>query len=47
MAIVGWDYIVILGILVFVLGEILKVIEVFLLDNNEYGGNNCSFGLVI
>ncbi len=46
-AIAGRDYTAILGTLVFAPGEISKVIEVPLLDNDEYGGNNRSFGLAI
>lgn len=46
-AIAGRDYTASLGTLVFAPGEISKVIEVPLIERQEFGGNNRSFGLAV
>ncbi|MBD2394531.1 FG-GAP repeat protein [Cyanobacterium aponinum FACHB-4101] len=46
-AIAGRDYVAQIGTLVFAPGEIVKTVEIELIDHDIYGGNNRSFGLAI
>lgn len=46
-AIAGRDYVAQIGTLVFAPGEMVKTVEIELIDHDVYGGNNRSFGLAI